>query len=389
MTEPAVAFTCNGRPVSVRAGHPHLLAALREELDVTSPKDGCSPSGQCGCCTVLVDGKAVVSCQQSLDKIEGRHVITLEGLDPDERCRYADAFAACGGLQCGFCIPGIVVRAKAQIDKKGADLTRADMARHLGAHLCRCTGYIKILDAIEGVAAGKEMAVTAPGGIGSRGIKYEAAELALGDRGYVDDLRPPGLLHAALRLTDHARAEVLAIDVTEACSAPGVVAVFTAADVPGELRVGLIHKDWPVLIPEGGRTSYAGDVLAVVVAETRQLARAAAELVDVDYDVLRPLTDAVAAVDDPEIAVWGTDSNVLSVSEYRRGDVDAALAGSAHVVHEVFQTQRIEHAFLEPESTLAVPAVDAAGAVQTMHVYSGGQGVWDDRNDIARVLGVD
>src|SRR4029453_6970635 len=160
----------------------------------------------------------------------------------------------------------------------------------------------------------------------------------------------------------------------------GVVAVYTAADVPGELRVGLIYKDWPILIPIDGQTSCSGDVLAIVVADTRQNARAAAELVDVDYEVLRPLVDAVAAVDDPEIAVWGTDSNVLSVSEYQRGDVDTALAASAHVVHEVFQTKRIEHAFLEPESTLAVPALDAAGAVETMHVYSGGQGVWDDRN---------
>src|SRR3954447_4017741 len=383
MTESAVAFTCNGSPVSVRADHPHLLAALREELDITSPKDGCSPSGQCGCCTVLVDGKAVVACQQSLTKVAGRSVVTLEGVDEEERQRYADAFAACGGLQCGFCIPGIIVRAKAQIDKKGADLTREDMARHLGAHLCRCTGYVKILDAIEAVATGKEMAVTAPGGIGSRGIKYEATELALGDRGYVDDLRLPGLLHAALRLTDHARADVRRIDVDAALGAPGVVAAYPAADVPGELRVGLIHKDWPVLIPEGGRTSYAGDVLAVVVAETREQARAAAALVDVEYDVLRPLTDAVAAIDDPEIAVWGTDSNVLSVSEYARGDVDAALAASAHTVHELFQTQRIEHAFLEPESTVAVP-LDGG----RLHVYSGGQGVWDDRNDIARVLAV-
>ncbi len=384
MTESGVAFTCNGAPVTVRADHPHLLAALREELDITSPKDGCSPSGQCGCCTVLVDGKAIVACQQSLAKVAGKTVVTLEGVDDEERQRYADAFAACGGLQCGFCIPGIIVRAKAQVDKKGADLTREDMARHLGAHLCRCTGYVKILDAIEAVATGKQVAVTAPGGIGSRGVKYEAAALALGDRGYVDDLRPPGLLHAALRLTDHARADVRAINVDAARAAPGVVAVFTAADVPGELRVGLIHKDWPVLIPEGGRTSYAGDVLAVVVAETRQQARAAAELVAVDYDVLRPLTDAVAAIDDPEIAVWGTDSNVLSVSEYVRGDVDAALAASAHTVHEIFQTQRIEHAFLEPESTVAVP-VDGG---TRLHVYSGGQGVWDDRNDIARVLAI-
>jgi xanthine dehydrogenase molybdenum-binding subunit len=183
MTDSAVSFTCNGAVVSVRPDHPHLLAALREELDVLSPKDGCSPSGQCGCCTVLVDGKAVVACQQPLTKIAGRSVLTLEGFGHDERRRYAEAFAACGGLQCGFCIPGIIVRAKAQVDKKGSDLAREDMARHLGAHLCRCTGYVKILDAIDTVATGKEVAVTPLGGIGSRGPKYEANALALGDRG--------------------------------------------------------------------------------------------------------------------------------------------------------------------------------------------------------------
>src|SRR5947199_8021032 len=115
----SVGFVCNGTAVSVRDDHPHLLAALREELDVTSPKDGCSPSGQCGCCTVLVDGKAVVSCQQPLSKIAGRSIVTLEGFAAEERERYANTFAACGALQCGFCIPGIIVRAKAQIDKKG------------------------------------------------------------------------------------------------------------------------------------------------------------------------------------------------------------------------------------------------------------------------------
>jgi aldehyde oxidoreductase len=383
----AVTFVLNGHDVSVRAEHPHLLAALREELDVTSPKDGCSPSGQCGCCTVLVEGKAVVACQQPLAKVAGRSVVTLEGFDAGERGRFAEAFAAAGGLQCGFCIPGIIVRAKAQIDKKGGDLTREDMARHLGAHLCRCTGYVKILDAIEAVAKGKELAAEPVGGVGSRGPKYEAVELALGDRGYVDDIRVPGLLHAALRLTDHARAVVRRMAVESAEHAPGVVAVFTAADVPGALRVGLIHKDWPVLIPEGGRTSCAGDVLAVVVAATREQARAAAALVGVDYEILEPLTDAEAAIGAPEIAVWGTASNVLSVSEYQRGDVDAALTASAHVVHEVFRTQRVEHAFLEPEATVAVPS--GKGADRRLHVYSGGQGVWDDRDDIAAVLGVD
>ncbi|MEO5838049.1 MAG: molybdopterin cofactor-binding domain-containing protein [Acidimicrobiales bacterium] len=384
-----VTFTVNGQEAHVRADHPHLLAALREELDITSPKDGCSPSGQCGCCTVLLDDKAVVACQLPLTRAAGKSIVTLEGVSEEERDSYASAFAAVGGLQCGFCIPGIVIRAKAQIDKKGADLAPHDMARHLGAHLCRCTGYVKILEAIDAVAKGKQLPVELGAEVGASGVKYEARELALGDRGYVDDIRVPGMLHAALHLTAHTRARVRAIDTARALAAPGVNAVFTAADVPGELRVGIIYKDWPVLIPVDGLTSCSGDVLAVVVADTRQNARAAAELVDVDYEVLRPLVDAVAAIDDPEIAVWGTDSNVLSVSEYQRGDVDGALAGAAHVVHEVFQTQRIEHAFLEPESTLAVPTLDAAGAVATMHVYSGGQGVWDDRNDIARVLDID
>ena len=144
-------FTLNGRPVEV-GEHPHLLAASREELDVTSPKDGCSPSGQCGCCTVLIDGKASVSCQISLEKVAGKSITTLEGFDPSERERFAAAFAATGALQCGFCTPGIVVRVKALLDKKGSGLTREDAARHLGAHLCRCTGYSKILDAVEMLA---------------------------------------------------------------------------------------------------------------------------------------------------------------------------------------------------------------------------------------------
>jgi aldehyde oxidoreductase len=386
---PPVTFTLNGAPVTVHRPHPHLLAALREELDVTSPKDGCSPSGQCGCCTVLIDGKAVVSCQQPLAKIAGSSVVTLEGIDDAERNRFADAFAACGGLQCGFCIPGIVVRAKAQIDKKGASLTRAAMAPHLGAHLCRCTGYVKILDAIEAVAQGRTFDPQLSAEVGGRGAKYEAAELTLGDRGYIDDLRVPGMLHAALHLTAHGRADIVAIDTSAAEAAPGVVRVFTAADLPGELRVGLIHKDWPVMIPVGGRTSYAGDVLAVVVADTREQARAAAGLVEVTYDVHPPVTDPIAALgDDAPIAVWGTDSNVLSVSAYQRGEhFDEAFAASEHTLHEVFETQRVEHAFLEPESTLAVPSGE--GADRTLHVYSGGQGVWDDRNDIARVLDLD
>ncbi len=384
-------FELNGGPIEASAGHPHLLAALRDELGVTSPKDGCSPSGQCGSCTVLLDGKARVACQISMEKAEGSLVTTMEGLSGDERIRYAEAFAARGALQCGFCIPGILMRTKALLDKAADQrkvLDRDDVARHMGAHLCRCTGYVKILDAVEALAAG-EVAVALPqGGIGTNVTKVEAHQLALGDRDYVDDLFPDGLLHAALRLADHARADVVRIDTAAAEAVDGVHRVLTAADIPGARRVGIIHTDWPVMIPEGGRTSYLGDVLAVVVADDRETARRAAALVELEYVQLTVYSDPVVAVVADEDAVWELDGNVLSVSTYARGDAEGALAASTHVVEEVFQTQRIEHAFVEPESTLAVPVVADDGS-PGLHVYSGGQGVWDDRNQIAAVLDVD
>ncbi len=197
----------------------------------------------------------------------------------------------------------------------------------------------------------------------------------------------PGMLHGALVLAEHARADIVQIHTADAAAVNGVVRVFTAADVPGALRTGLIHKDWPLMIPEGGRTSYLGDVVAIVVATDREVARRAAGLVTVTYNVLRPITDPVAAIDDPESAVWGLEGNVLSTSKYARGDVDDALAVSAHTVAETFHTQRIEQAFLEPESSLAVPSIDSVGDLH-LHVYSGGQGVWDDRDSIAAILAV-
>ena len=378
-------LTINGQTVTIKGDHEHLLAALRDELGIMSPKDGCSPSGQCGCCAVLVDGRARVACQTSLERSAGCEVLTLEGVSDEERNRMADVFAACGALQCGFCTPGILIRTKSLVDRKGSELTREEASRHLGGHLCRCTGYTKILDAVEALAQGEMPEAEVPGGVGSRGIKYEARELALGDRDYIDDLRPEGLLHAALHLSEHARADIVRIDTSAAEAIDGVAAVFTGADVPGEMRVGIIHTDWPVFIPEGGRTSYVGDVLAIVVAEDRATARRAAEAIQVTYEVHTPITDPVAAVTNGcDDAVWELDGNVLSRSVYARGDVDAALAASAHTIHEVFQTQRIEHAFLEPESTLAVPTEDGG-----LHVYSGGQGVWDDRDQMASVLGID
>ena len=389
---PVTEFICNGSTVRV-GQHPHLLAALREELGLVAAKDGCSPSGQCGCCTVLLNGKARVACQIPLSKAEGAEIVTPEGLSAEERHRYAAAFGAAGAVQCGFCTPGIVMRAKALIDRHGAGLSREQASRHLGAHLCRCTGYLKILDAVEMLATGADgldgTSVEIAQGVGSRAARYEAADLTMGDKLYIDDMTAPGMLHGAVHLAEHARAGVVSIDTSRAAAEPGVVAVFTATDVPGDLRIGLIHKDWPVFIPEGGRTSYLGDIMALVVAYDRETARRAATMVDVVYEPLEPITDpAVAVADGTPDAVWGLDGNVLSVSTYARGgDVDAALAASAHTVHELFQTQRVEQAFLEPESTLAVPKL--VDGERRLDVYSGGQGVWDDRDQVAAVLGVD
>ena len=339
---------------------------------------------------MLIGGKARISCQTSMEKVEGAEITTIEGFDPAEVERMAEAFAACGALQCGFCTPGIVVRTKSLIDKNGADLTREQAARHLGAHLCRCTGYTKVLDAVEALARDDVPVAVRPGGVGSSGTKYEGRQLSVGLRPFIDDMAPDGCLHGALRLGDHARADVIGIDTSAALAEPGVHAVLTAADIPAAYRVGIIHKDWPVMIGEGGRTSYLGDVLAVVVADSRQIARRAAELVEIDYDVLEPIVDPARAVEWAESAVWELDGNILSTSSYRRGDVDAALAGAAFIVDEVFQTQRIEHAFLEPESTLAVPTVvDGAAEPASLYVYSGGQGIWDDRDDVAAMLGID
>ena len=378
-------FVVNGRAVEVEDRHPHLLAALRNELHLTSPKDGCSPSGQCGACTVLVDGKAIASCLVSLEKAEGKTITTLEGFSPAERDRYANAFAATGALQCGFCTPGIVVRAKALIDEKGATCDRGSINARLGAHLCRCTGYTSIVEAIELLASGEAIPGNGLSGkIGGVGAKYEARELSLGDRGFVDDIFIDGMLHAALRFTDHVRADITRIDTLAAEAVEGVVAVYTAADIPGDLRVGIIHKDWPVMIPVGGRTSYGGDVLAVVVAHDVITARDAASLVDVTYEVHTPFVDTDTALASDEDAVWGLDGNVLSRSAYARGDLEAALSAATHVTHNVFETQRVEHAFLEPESTVAVPSQDGS-----LHVYSGGQGVWDDRDQIAAMLALD
>ncbi len=377
-------FTLNGRPVEAEARTGmSLLDLLREECGATSVKDGCAPEGSCGACTVLIDGKAVVSCAQKADHAEGRSIVTQEGLSGEERGLWADCFVASGASQCGFCSPGIVMKAEALL-AKNPEPSRDEVARALAGNLCRCTGYVKIVDAVRFAAAARQgQPVPEPewsGRVGSRTGRYQGRELALGDKPYINDMTADGMLHAAIRFSDHPRAKVLRIDTSNAEAHPGVVAVATWEDVPGERAQGLITKDWRQLVAEGEITSYVGDVLAVVAAESRHAAREAAALIEVDYEVLEPVVDPFRALE-PDAPKLHPGGNVLSTSIVKRGDVDAALASSAHVLTETFQTQIVEHAFLEPESAFAVP--EEGG----IHVHSQGQGVWEDRRQVASFLG--
>jgi len=381
-----VELTVNGERVVAepREGQ-SLLELLRDDLELRTMKDGCSPEGSCGACTVLVDGRAVVSCAQRASRAAGKEVVTQEGLPEHERRLWADAFVAAGASQCGFCSPGIVLKVEALL-RKNADPSRDEVAHALLGNLCRCTGYAKIVDAVQLVAAARRGGFRPQpdpsSGVGARAARYDGAALALGEKPFVGDLVEPGMLHGAVRLSDHPRARVVRIDTSRALAHPGVFAVATAADVPGERTQGSLTRDWRQLVAEGEVTAYVGDVLAAVAAESRHAARAAAALVDVEYEVLEPVTDPFEALaaDAPLLHPGG---NVLSVSRVRRGDVDAALAASEHVVSETFRTQAIEHAFLETEAALAVPEADGR-----MHVHSQGQGVWEDRRQIASFLGV-
>jgi aldehyde oxidoreductase len=384
-------FILNGRGVDIGPrSDASLLELLREDCGLRSMKDGCAPEGSCGACTVMVDGRAVVSCAQPASRVDGKAVLTLEGLPSASRQAWAGAFTAGGASQCGFCSPGIVIKAEALL-RRVADPSREDIARTLAGNLCRCTGYRSVIDAIESVAAARrgdipEEEPARGDGVGERVGRYEGAAAVLGEHAFVADMTEPGMVHGAIRFAGHPRAVVRRIDTSAASAYPGVLAVATWRDVPGERVQGLLTADWPLLVAEGETTRYVGDALAAVAATTRRAARAAAALIEVEYDVLDPVTDPNAALADgaPLVHAGG---NLLSTCVIRRGDADAALDAAAHVATETFETQRIEHAFLEPEAALAVPAGDRGGE-PAIRLYSQGQGAWEDRRQVASILGL-
>jgi selenium-dependent xanthine dehydrogenase len=382
-----VRFVLNGRHVAIEpAPGESLLDALRERCGITSIKDGCQPQGQCGCCLALIDGRPLVTCAIEAERAEGREVLTIEGLSPREREVVAKSLVASGGVQCGFCIPGITLRAKHLLDHR-RDPSRDEIARAIDGHLCRCTGYAQIVDAVALMArAWRGGPIPEPagnGGVGTPLARYQGFDQALGVRPYVADMRREGLLHGALAFSGHARALVRRIDTSKAAALPGVRAVLTAADVPGERWYGLLHDDWPGFVAEGEEVRCVGDVLAAVAADDARTARSAAAAVEVEYEPLPPVLDPEAALAPGAPRVNPAHPNLLSRSAIRRGDAAAELARSAHVASGTWRTQRIEHLFLEPEAALAEPLPGGRLAL-----YTQGQGIFDDRRQVARFLGV-
>ena len=377
-------FVVNGVPCSTEEEKP-LLRYLRDELRLTSVKDGCS-EGACGTCTILVDGKAVKACVLSTKRAAGKEIVTVEGLSEAEREAFVYAFGAVGAVQCGFCIPGMVMAGKALLDQN-PNPSEAEIKKAIRGNVCRCTGYKKIIEgiALAGAILRGEASVD-PAleegedyGVGARAFRTDVRDKVLGRGEYCDDLYLDGMAHASAVRSQYPRARVLDIDPSAALALPGVLAVLTADDVPHN-KVGHLQQDWDVMIAKGDITRCVGDAICLVVAENEAVLKQAKELVKVDYEPLEPVRtiQEARAADAPSLHPNG---NLCQQRHVTRGDARAALAQSKYVVTQSYRTPFTEHAFLEPECAVAFPYKDG------VKVYTSDQGVYDTRKEISIMLG--
>ena len=379
-------FTVNGKLVETEK-EVSLLRFLRDDLKLKSIKDGCS-QGACGTCTIIIDGKATRACVMTTKRAQGMNIVTVEGLSDEEKEIFVYAFGAKGAVQCGFCIPGMVMSGKALVDKN-PNPTEAEIKEAIKGNICRCTGYKKIIEAIDLVAQikrgekqiDKELEKGDSFGVGSNAFRIDVREKVLGYGEYCDDVEMDDMLHVSAVRSKYPRARILDIDVSEALAMDGVVAVYTAKDVPNN-KVGHLQQDWDVMIPKGEITRFVGDAICLVVAESEDILKKAKALVKVDYEVLEPvrnITEAMAK-DAPNIHPNG---NLCQSRHVRRGDTEAAIKNSKYVITETFDTPFTEHAFLEPECAIAFPYKDG------VKIYSSDQSVFDTRKEVAIMFGWD
>ena len=378
-------FTVNGQSVNVEKNQ-KLIRFLRDTLHLTSVKDGCS-EGACGTCTVLIDGKATKACIPQTDKMEGKTIITVEGLSDFEKEVYTYAFGKAGAVQCGFCIPGMIMSAKALLDVNQSP-TREEAAFAIRNNICRCTGYVKIIDGIllaaEIFRAGKlPEESNADWRLGSRIPRVDVEEKVHGTGKYPDDFYLDGMCYGSALRSAHPRARVLSIDTSEAKALPGVVAVLTAEDIPGENKIGHLKHDQYTMIPVGGLTHYLGDAIALVAAEDMETLEKAKKLIQVEYEVLTPVRSIEeAAAPDAPLVFDEETTNVQAYKHVSRGNADEAIRQAAHVISHHFETPWTEHAFLEPEC--AVAFIDEDGDV---FVYSTDQSAHQTLHECQLMLG--
>ena len=379
-------FTVNGKSVETEK-EVSLLRFLRDDLKLKSIKDGCS-QGACGTCTIIIDGKATRACVMTTKRAQGMNIVSVEGLSEEEKEIFVYAFGSKGAVQCGFCIPGMVMSGKALIDKK-PNQTEDDIKEAIKGNICRCTGYKKIIEAIDLAAQikrgdrqiDKELEKGDKFGVGSNAFRIDVREKVLGYGEYVDDVEMEDMLHVSAVRTKYPRARILDIDFSEALKLEGVVAVYTAEDVPNN-KVGHIQQDWDVMIAKGEVTRFVGDALCLVVAKSEEILKKAKTLVKVEYEVLEPIRNITEAMaeDAPKIHPSG---NLCQSRHVRRGDAKTALKNSKYTVTETFDTPFTEHAFLEPECAIAFPYKDG------VKIYSTDQSVFDTRKEVSIMFGWD
>ena len=377
-------FTVNGITRSTTEDKP-LLRYLRDDLHLHSVKDGCS-EGACGTCTIVIDGKAVKSCVLTTKRAVGKNIITTEGLTEREKEAFVYAFGAKGSVQCGFCIPGMVMAGKALLDRV-PDPTEEEIKVALKGNICRCTGYKKIIEGIQLTAAilrgdatiEEELEKGDQYGVGSRAFRADVREKVLGYGEYPDDVELEGMVYASAVRSQYPRAKVVKIDYAKAEALDGVLAVLTAKDVPNN-KVGHIQQDWDVMIAEGDITRCVGDAICLVVAETREILEKAKKLVKIEYEVLKPVTSIQEAMEE-DAPKLHPNGNLCQSRHVTRGDAKTALENSKYIVTQTYRTPFTEHAFLEPECAVAFPYKDG------VKVYSTDQGVYDTRKEIAIMLG--
>lgn len=381
-----ISFTLNGEKIEYTGDEKkELLQYLRKEQGITSAKDGCSKQAACGACTVEINGKARLACVTKMRELKNAEVLTMEGFPEYIRDTIAKAYVNKGAVQCGFCTPGFIARTKILLQDNPKP-TIDDVQKALRLHLCRCTGYKKIEQAIlhasDAIAANEKIEITKTSGkVGVPHPKYQAYETAVGKRNFTDDIFLDGMLYAALKFSEYPSAKVLKINTEKAEKLKGVKRVFTANDIPGEQKVGLILQDWPLMVGIGKKVNYIGDVVAGVVAESEEIAREATALIEVDYEVFEPLTDVFEAMKGNRI--HPERPNNFETTHFKIGDADKVIDSSKYKYSNHFETQRVEHAFLEKEAAFAEP--DGDGGVV---LYSQSQGVYEDRRQLSMILNI-